>query len=178
MVFGILLNNLNLKSIVSNKLANKEIKEICLLKDKQWKFGLNSQIKWFKSNIKKYDLHNLLYIGSKLIGYTCLRKRTYKIDNINKKTYYFLFDALTIDPKYRGKKLSNLFMSFNNLVIIQSGLFSILTCDNRLISFYKKNNWTKLNKKYIDFLDYPFRSNGMTFNKKLKNKKISFFINK
>ena len=56
MVFGNLLNNLNLKSIVSNKLANKEIKEICLLKDKQWKFGLNSQIKWFKSNIKKYDL--------------------------------------------------------------------------------------------------------------------------
>ena len=33
-------NKFSLKSIVSDKLTNKEIKEICLLKDKQWKFGI------------------------------------------------------------------------------------------------------------------------------------------
>ena len=52
-------NKFSLKSIASDKLTNKEIKEICLLKDKQWKFGIKSQIKWFNSNIKKYDIHNL-----------------------------------------------------------------------------------------------------------------------
>ena len=31
-------NKVSLKSIVSYKLTNQEIKEICLLKDKQWKF--------------------------------------------------------------------------------------------------------------------------------------------
>ncbi len=35
-------NKFSLKSIVSDKLTNKEIKEICLLKDKQWKFGIKS----------------------------------------------------------------------------------------------------------------------------------------
>ena len=43
--------NYILKSIISDKLTNKEIKEICLLKDKQWKFGLKLQLKWFRKNI-------------------------------------------------------------------------------------------------------------------------------
>jgi len=55
-------NNFSLKSIASDKLTNNEIKQICLLKDKQWKFGIKSQLKWFKNNIKKFDFHNLLYI--------------------------------------------------------------------------------------------------------------------
>ena len=73
-------NKFSLKSIVSDKLTNKEIKEICLLKDKQWKFGIKSLIKWFKSNpfttsddtgrvIKTlfrsfYDTPNVLYINN------------------------------------------------------------------------------------------------------------------
>ena len=76
-------NNFCLKSIVSSKLTNNEIKQICLLKDKQWKFGIKSQLKWFKNNIKKYDFHNLMYIESKLSGYTLLRKRICKTDNLN-----------------------------------------------------------------------------------------------
>ena len=82
-------NKFSLKSIVSDKLTNKEIKEICLLKDKQWKFGIKSQLKWFKNNIKKYDLHNLFYIKSKLVGYTLLRKRTYEIKDLTKKGLKF-----------------------------------------------------------------------------------------
>ena len=110
-------NKFSLKSIVSDKLTNKEIKEICLLKDKQWKLGIKSQLKWFKNNIKKYDLHNLFYIKSKLVGYTLLRKRTYEIKDLTKKTNYLYFDTLVIDKKYRGMKLSNLLMSFNNTII-------------------------------------------------------------
>ena len=75
-------NHFSLKSIVSDKLTNNEIKQICLLKDKQWKFGIKSQLEWFKNNIKKFDFHNLFYIKSKLVGYTLLRKRTCKIENL------------------------------------------------------------------------------------------------
>ena len=74
---------------MSSKLTNNEIKKICLLKDKQWKFGINSQLKWFKNNIKKFDLHSLFYIKSKLVGYTLLRKRTSKIENLKK--IYIIF---------------------------------------------------------------------------------------
>jgi hypothetical protein len=77
------------KSILSSRLTNHEIKQICLLKDKQWKFGIKSQLKWFKNNIKKFDLHNLFYIKSKLVGYTLLRKRTCKIENFKKNINIF-----------------------------------------------------------------------------------------
>lgn len=170
-------NNFCLKSIVSRKLTNEETKQICLLKDKQWKFGIELQIKWFKNNIKKFDLHNLFYIKSKLIGYTLLRKRTCKIESSKKRFFYLLFDTLVIDKKYRGKKLSDLLMSFNNAVIKQSGFSSFLICRNEFVSFYKKNNWTKLNKKDFNVIDHPFSSNGMVFNNKEGSNKYIYYIN-
>jgi len=170
-------NVFNLKSIVSSKLNNNEIKQICLLKDKQWKYGIKSQLKWFNNNIKKFDLHNLFYIKSKLVGYTLLRKKTGKIENLKKKTHYLLFDTLIIDKKYRGMKLSDLLMSFNNTIIKQSGFLSFLICSNDLVGFYKKNNWTKLNNKDFSVMDRPFSSNGMIFNNKESFKKFIFYIN-
>ena len=169
-------NNFCLKSIVSSKLTNNEIKQICLLKDKQWKFGIKSQLKYFKNNIKKIDLHSLFYIKSKLVGYTLLRKRTSKIENLKKNIHYLLFDTLVIDKKYRGMKLSDLLMSFNNTIIKQSGFSSFLICSNELVGFYKKNNWTKLNNKDFSVMDYSFSSNGMVFNKKTFKKKIFYYI--
>ena len=50
-------NNFCLKSIVSSKLTNNEIKQICLLKDKQWKFGISHNL-----NGLKVILKNLIYI--------------------------------------------------------------------------------------------------------------------
>ena len=171
-------NKLVLKSIISHKLTNKEINEICSLKDKQWKFGIKSQFKWFKDNIKKYDLHNLFYIRSKLIGYTLLRKRTYKIKNQNKNKQYLLFDTLIIDKKYRDIKLSSLLMNFNNIIIKQSGFLSFLICNDKLVNFYKKNTWKKLNKKKFYIADHPFLTNGMIFNEINFNKKYIFHIKK
>lgn len=81
--------SISFKSIVSAKLKKKQINEICLLKDKEWKFGIKSQINWFDRNIKRDDVHNLLYIDNKLIGYTLLRKRFCKFNNITKKKHIF-----------------------------------------------------------------------------------------
>ena len=168
--------NYNLISINTSKLSKKKILEINKLKDTQWKFGVKSQIKWFKKNAKKNDIHNLLYNKSKLIGYTFLRKRTYTTQNSKKKKNYILFDTLVILKKYRNKKISRLLMLFNNTVIIESGLFSFLICKNSLVNFYKKNNWIKLNKKNIRVMDHQFSSNGMLFNSNSK-RKYRFYIN-
>ena len=167
--------NYNLFSIISSKLKNNQIKSICLLKDKHWKFGINSQMKWYKKNIKKNDIHNLFYIKSKLVGYTLLRKRTYKIGSLNKKNNYLLFDTLIIDKKFRGKNLSDILMSFNNTIINQSDYCSFLICKNELVNFYKKNKWIKINDKKIKVVDYLFSTNGMIFNKKEVNKKKYYF---
>ena len=168
----------NLKSIITKKLLDREIKEICLLKDKEWGFGIKSQIKWFRNNVKKYDINNLLYLKSKLVGYTLLRKRTYKLKNSSKKNKYLLFDTLIIDKKYRRRRLSNLIMNFNNLIIKELGFFSFLICKDEMVKFYIKNEWKKLNNKKFSIMDYPFSSNGMIFNILKLNKKYIFYINK
>tara|TARA_B100001059_G_C17660930_1_gene489418 strand:+ start:282 stop:821 length:540 start_codon:yes stop_codon:yes gene_type:complete len=168
----------SLKSIVSDKLTNKEIKKICVLKDTIWIFGIKSQINWFNNNIKKYDIHNLFFIKSKLIGYTLLRKRTCEIKNLNKKTQYLLFDTLIIDKKYRNMKLSNLLMNFNNMVIKQSNYFSFLMCKKGLLNFYKKNKWATIDNKNINIKDHPFSTYGMLFNNINKRNKYNFYIHK
>ena len=48
-------------------------KKIFKLKKKNYNFKLKDQLKWFDTNIKKNDIHNLLFFKKKLIGYNCLR---------------------------------------------------------------------------------------------------------
>ena len=168
-----------LTSIVSSQLSKKQIKAICGLKNQQWRYRIKSQINWYNKNIRRNDIHNLFYIKTKLIGYTLLRKRTCNINKMKKGSKYLLFDTLIIDRKYRGKKLSNLIMSFNNTIIKQSGCFSFLICDKELISFYKKFSWTKLKTNNIFVKDHSFSGYGMTYNQKnLRNTKHYFYINR
>ena len=164
------------RSIVTKKLSKKEIKKICSLKDKQWRFGIKSQIKWFEDNVKKYDYHTLFYVKSKLVGYSLLRKRTCLIGNLNKKDKYILFDTMVIDNNYRKKKLSNLLMDFNNKVIKKLGLFSFLVCKDELVNFYLKNKWKILDKKKFFIADKLHSLNGMIYNKFHFKKKIVFYV--
>ena len=62
--------NYNLISLKTVQLSKDKITKICKLKDTNWKFGIKSQLKWFKDNVKKNDIHNLLYFKSKLISFT------------------------------------------------------------------------------------------------------------
>jgi GNAT superfamily N-acetyltransferase len=170
--------SISFESIVSAKLKKKQINEICLLKDKEWKFGIKSQINWFDRNIKRDDVHNLLYIDNKLIGYTLLRKRFCKFNNITKKKTYLLFDTLVIDKKFRKNGYSKLLMNFNNKIIKKKGLFSFLICKKKLVNFYIKNGWKKLNKNKINIIDYKFSTFGLIFNNNQIYEKYFFNLNK
>ena len=168
--------NYRLISLNTLKLNKDKIIQIIKLKNSQWSYGINSQLEWFKNNVKKNDIHNLLYSKSKLIGYTLLRKRSFNNTNQFKKKY-ILFDTLIIHKDYRNKKLSELLMIFNNTIIRETGLFSFLICKNDLVNFYKKYDWIKIKKKNIKVVDHPFFANGMLFNTN-KIKKYYFYVNK
>jgi hypothetical protein len=167
--------NINLKSIITKTLTKNEIQSICLLKDKEWTYGIRSQLNWFKNNIQPFDKHNLLFINSKLAGYTLLRKRVCSFKNLKKKTFYLLLDTLIIDRKYRGLKLSELLMFVNNLAIKKSGMISFLQCNNKLVKFYKKHGWKSINRKLVSIINSKFHLNGMIFNEQ-KNKKYIILI--
>ena len=86
-----------------------------------------------------------------------------------------MFDTLVLNKNYRKKKLSDLMMTYNNMVIKETGFFSFLICKNDLVGFYKKYNWIKLNKKNINVVDHSFSTNGMLFNTKNIQKYYFFF---
>lgn len=124
-----------IKSIKTKNLNFKQKKNIYLLKNEEWKFSQKSQKIWFKKNIKSNDLHNMLILNKKLIGYNCLR---YKL-NKNKK--YLLFDTFIIKKNFRKRKFSKLLMKFNIQLFKILNLEVYLICRKILLNYYKKNNW-------------------------------------
>lgn len=148
---------------ITSNLSRINISEILRLKDSYWSYGIKSQKKFFKKNIKSNDLHNLLYCGKELIGYTSLRFSTYK-DSKNKLFKYLHFDTIVIKKKFRKKKYARLLMIMNNLTIKEKGKASVLFCKKNMKSFYKSFDWKVLNKRII-------------LNHKTTNKKLTMVYN-
>ena len=106
---------MNLYSKKTSKLSKIEINEICKLKNSHWKHGLKSQKIFFLKNVNLNDIHNLVIIKKKIIGYTLLRQS--KISFSKSQKGYLHFDTLIINKKLRGKKISKKLMELNNKVI-------------------------------------------------------------
>lgn len=166
------------KSLHTKKLNKKVIRNICKLKEESWAHGIKSQLVYFKKNIKNTDIHNLIYNIRDLIGYTVLRKRKMKY----KKKYYnfLLLDTIIIKKKYRKKNFGKKIMLFNNKIIKDTKMLSILLCKNKNVKFFEKFHWKKIPLKHCLISDYKSKKNLMYFNssKKFnKNSKAEIFVN-
>jgi hypothetical protein len=167
-------------SLKYKELSKKNIFNICKLKNEYWQYGLSANLKWFKKNIKKNDIHNLLFLNQKLIGYTLLRKRIAfaKYKQITKKINYLYFDTLIIKKNFRKCNYGKILMDFNSNIIIRQKLHSFLICHYRTINYYKKFHWVSLNKKEFKLIDHKSSLTGMVFNceAKLRKNKILYYI--
>ena len=172
------MNNLVFSSVITKKLKKKEILSICKLKNTYWKYGVKSQLKWFSENIKKNDIHNLVHLKKKLIGYNLLRKRTLLIKK--SKFFYLYFDTLLVMKKYRKIKIGHQLCSFILSIIKDSKLHSMLICEKKSVSFYKKYKWKKIKKNMFKILDhkYPEKYLGMFINqsKAVSKNKVQYFV--
>lgn len=168
--------NLRYLTKTTKDLKINEINEICKLKNQYWKNNIKNQISWFKKNIKLNDIHNLLIIDKKIVGYTCFRKKrliAYFKNKIKKKDYLH-FDTLIIEKKYQNKKLGSNLMKFNNKIINKSLKTSFLLCENKLVSWYKRFGWKIILKKKI--FQNKYNKNYMCFNKNFLITKIKLII--
>ena len=172
------MSELLLKTILTKKLKKDEILNICKLKNTHWKYGIRSHVNWFKEHIKDNDIHNVAYLKKKLVGYVLLRGRNSLFKK--KKIKYFYYDTLIVSKRYRklkiGLKLSNL----AEKVIKKTELHSMLICEKKVETFYKKNKWKKVSNKNSKIIDhkYPKNFSIMSYNKKEKISKsnIKYFI--
>ena len=160
----------------SSRLSNFEINQICKLKNSFWNFGMISQKRWFKKNVKKNYIHNFVKKNKEIIAYTMLRNCKY-IKNYKKYSYY-LFDTLIVKKKYRGNGYADIIMDLNSKIIKKNKKTSILFCKNEMKNFYKKYGWKKLAKKEYKLIDFKTPENILIFNNKKNNKnyKIEYYI--
>ena len=159
----------------TKQLKKKQIRNICKLKNTHWNYSYKLNLEWFKKNVKSYDIHNLIYYKSVLIGYNLLRIRTFYLKKTKYK--YFYFDTLIVEKKYRNKGISHFLMQLNNHVIEKNNKISFLICSDSLINFYKKCGWKVLSKKTFSVGDHNFSTNGMYFSNKILNKgKYIFYL--
>jgi len=163
----------------TNRLDASKLKKILAIKNSFWKFGLSSQRKWFKQNVRSFDYNFLLYLGKKMIGYTLLRKRKYIIKS--NENSFFLLDTIIIDKKYRSSRYGSKLIKGINNFILKKKLISILYCKKNIVNFYTKNNWRILPKKNISASFHKKNRFFLIFNKKiirtLNKDKIFFRLN-
>ena len=169
-------------SVRTKFLKKNQIASICALKNTFWPWTQPKQIKWFKKNVKKNDINNLLIFNNQIIGYTLLRKRKSYINN--KSLIYYYFDTFIVNRKYRHRGFGKALILFNIKILKKLKKHAFLTCAKKEVSFYRKYNWKILSNKMFKIMDHKHfwfkkTSNvkGMTFNltRKVNKKYIILF---
>jgi len=103
---------INLTKVKTKNLSIKQINKICKIKMQKWKFNLKSQKKFLLKNYNLEDIHQMVSIKDKIVGYNCLKF----IKNLNKTI--MIFDSLIVDKNYRRMGISSiiLFSSINEII--------------------------------------------------------------
>lgn len=161
------------KTYEINKLLKKKI---FILKNDYWNYSLKNQNIWFKKNVFKNDLHNLVFFKKQLIGYTLLKTRSQ--NNKNKK--YIYLDTFIISKKFRKFGLGKMLINFNNFYIIKKKLIGVLLCYERTIKFYKNFGWKKISNQKIKFIDKKVSDDlkCMIYSNSIQSKNLNLYVNK
>ena len=144
------LNKINCSVISHSDLSKKNLTNIIQLKKQEWKYEINSQKKWIKSKIRNDDMHILLKLNNKIIGYTMLR--ILKNNSFLKYKRIIYFDTHIIEKRFRGKKIASYLMEEAIKQIKKKKILAVLRCKKELEKYYKNYKWKVVNK-YIKFND-------------------------
>ncbi len=149
-------------------------KQIFELKKSHYNYSLASQKKWFKKNINTDDMHLILILNKKVIGYNLLHKKKCNINFEKKKVLaqIFIFDTLIIHKNFRNQNFSKIIMRESNKIIVKNKRISILVCLKSLIKFYKKFSWRIFPKKKLIYKHLKTNKFSMIYGKKINITKI------
>ncbi len=159
---------ISLIKVKTKNLSIKQINNICKIKMQKWKFNFKSQKKFFLNNYNLEDIHQIVSINDKIVGYNCLKFTK----NLNKTI--MIFDSLIVDKKYKKMGISSiiLFSSINEIISKKKQCY--LYCDKILQKYYEKFGWIRINKKKISMIK---RKNLILMEFQSKLFKTKIFIN-
>ena len=175
--------NININTFKTKDLTKDKIFLICKIKNSHWVWTVSKQINWFKKNVKKMDINNLLSVNNKLVAYNLLRKR--KVLQGQKLFNYYYFDTIIILKKWRKKGLGETLMKHNNKIIDKSKKHAFLICQKRNVEFYKKYRWKVIPNNKFELMDHkPTWFNkkddliGMVYGLTNNKKKLFYYLKK
>lgn len=131
-------------------LSYKIIEAIICLKDKVWHYSFSSHLEWLKNNIRKGDIHLLLWNKEDLIGYLNLIRLHGSIEAWG-------IGNVVVDPTMQGCNLGLLLLNLCDYYLADTKLPGVLICKNRVKAFYSRCGWKEFMKDvYINGEIVPY----------------------
>ena len=134
---------MRIKFVEHKNLPGKELQEIVRIKSRAWPYSQEEQLKWIKNNIKENDVHVLLCgPEDKIIAYANLINIYVKINDHD----YSALGIGNVCAYEKGKGDGKRLMQFVNEFLLQNDKIGFLFCTEKLINFYRWNQWVLIQK--------------------------------
>lgn len=125
-----------------SQINQQELEKIVDLKKRHWNYASKEHLNWIERNIKAEDIHVLMFEKEELVAYLNLINTEVVIDD----TLQPFIGIGNVCSREKGKGYGKkLIIEVNDFVtgIKQN---AILLCKDNLVEFYKKFNWTLVDK--------------------------------
>ncbi len=125
------------KLLKHSEIKEQELKKIIEIKQLSWNYSYESHLEWINSNLHDSDLHFMCYRGDELISYLNL----VRVNGVKDDEVVNFFGVGNVCTKYKGVGDGTKLMNKLNALLKAKGWHGLLFCKEKLIDFYKKNNW-------------------------------------
>ncbi len=128
-----------------SEIKERELAEIIAIKQLSWNYSYEKHLEWIHSNLNDNDFHFLCYKGDELISYLNL----VRVKAFKGGTVIDFFGVGNVCTKYKGIGDGSKMMKELNSLLKIKGWNGLLFCKEKLVDFYKKNDWS-LFKNFVD----------------------------
>ena len=143
------------------ELEKSELNAILELKQQHWKYDYESQLQWFKKNIKKNDLHLLIYEQAELIAY--LNAVWIDVEINSEQIKALGIGNVCVALCYRNIGFGQLLMATINSFLKSQNICGFLLCKDALVAFYEKSDWKVIVPQKVTIDQHPYTQNVMGY---------------
>ena len=136
--------------------------DIVAIKQQHWNYPYDAQIEWMRNNLKKNDMHLLLYEDGQPVAYLNLVNVTVYVDG-NQMPAVGIGNVCVTKCKI-GYGIGRKIVQKANDIIKELCMVGVLLCKEELLDFYGKFGWHELTCGNITIASNDYEKKIMFFN--------------
>lgn len=129
-----------LSLIPHSEVSQDYLNEIIRIKQISWPYSFDDQVNWMHVNLQECDIHVLLSLDDKFVGYLNLIQISVMINNMQFSGLGVGNVCTTVRGNGWGKEL----MLLTNNYLRKNKKIGLLFCRDRLVNFYCMCSWRKI----------------------------------